>query len=166
MGGKSRPRPMRGLKCDRTARVIMQGHAFMQNVRRGALSTRDRGARPPPRRGGVHRTRRSHLQRDTDRGPVLHGQLRLNATEPSHPTLYLATKALSRPKFSSGTDIGLVALHSKSDATACRNVHACRPRGAPDRLEARNNVSAANALSRCPSLVRGAAGARRIEWYS
>jgi hypothetical protein len=26
---------MRGLKCDRTARVIMRGHAFMQNMRRG-----------------------------------------------------------------------------------------------------------------------------------
>jgi hypothetical protein len=26
---------MRGLKCDRTARVIMSGHAFMQNLRRG-----------------------------------------------------------------------------------------------------------------------------------
>jgi hypothetical protein len=26
---------MRGLKCDRTARVIMHGHVFMQNVRRG-----------------------------------------------------------------------------------------------------------------------------------
>ena len=32
---KARLRPMRGLKCDRTARVIMYGHAFMQNVRRG-----------------------------------------------------------------------------------------------------------------------------------
>jgi transposase, IS6 family len=32
---KSRLRPMRGLKCDRTARVIMSGHAFMQNLRRG-----------------------------------------------------------------------------------------------------------------------------------
>jgi IS6 family transposase len=32
---KSWLRPMRGLKCDRTARVIMHGHAFMQNVRRG-----------------------------------------------------------------------------------------------------------------------------------
>jgi IS6 family transposase len=32
---KSRLRPMRGLKCDRTARVIMHGHAFMQNLRRG-----------------------------------------------------------------------------------------------------------------------------------
>jgi transposase-like protein len=32
---KSRLRPMRGLKCDRTAKVVMHGHAFMQNVRRG-----------------------------------------------------------------------------------------------------------------------------------
>ena len=32
---KSRLRPMRGLKRDHTARVIMHGHAFMQNVRRG-----------------------------------------------------------------------------------------------------------------------------------
>jgi IS6 family transposase len=32
---KSRLRPMRGLKTDRTARVVIAGHAFMQNVRRG-----------------------------------------------------------------------------------------------------------------------------------
>jgi len=32
---KARLRPMRGLKRDRTARVIMRGHAFMQNLRRG-----------------------------------------------------------------------------------------------------------------------------------
>ncbi len=32
---KSRLRPMRGLKRDRNARVIMCGHAFMQNMRRG-----------------------------------------------------------------------------------------------------------------------------------
>jgi len=28
-------RPMRGLKTDQTARVIIAGHAFMQNIRRG-----------------------------------------------------------------------------------------------------------------------------------
>jgi transposase-like protein len=28
-------RPMRGLKRDRTARVIVAGHAFVQNLRRG-----------------------------------------------------------------------------------------------------------------------------------
>ena len=32
---KARLRPMRGLKREHTARVIMRGHAFMQNLRRG-----------------------------------------------------------------------------------------------------------------------------------
>jgi hypothetical protein len=32
---KSRLRPMRGLKQDRSARVIVAGHAFVQNLRRG-----------------------------------------------------------------------------------------------------------------------------------
>jgi transposase-like protein len=32
---KPRLRPMRGLKTDRTARVIVGGHAFLQNRRRG-----------------------------------------------------------------------------------------------------------------------------------
>jgi transposase-like protein len=32
---KSRLRPMRGLKQDRSARVIIAGHAFVQNIRRG-----------------------------------------------------------------------------------------------------------------------------------
>jgi IS6 family transposase len=32
---KARLRPMRGLKRDRTASVIVAGHAFVQNVRRG-----------------------------------------------------------------------------------------------------------------------------------
>jgi transposase, IS6 family len=32
---KARLRPMRGLKHDHTARVIMRGHALMQNLRRG-----------------------------------------------------------------------------------------------------------------------------------
>ena len=32
---KARLRPMRGLKTDRTARVIIRGHAFVQNLRRG-----------------------------------------------------------------------------------------------------------------------------------
>src|SRR6266699_5979028 len=32
---KARLRPMRGLKQDRSARVIIGGHAFVQNVRRG-----------------------------------------------------------------------------------------------------------------------------------
>jgi transposase, IS6 family len=32
---KARLRPMRGLKQDRSARVIIAGHAFIQNIRRG-----------------------------------------------------------------------------------------------------------------------------------
>ena len=32
---KSRLRPMRGLRRDHSARVILRGHAFMQNIRRG-----------------------------------------------------------------------------------------------------------------------------------
>jgi transposase-like protein len=32
---KRRLRPMRGLRTDRTAQVIIAGHAFMQNLRRG-----------------------------------------------------------------------------------------------------------------------------------
>jgi transposase-like protein len=32
---KHRLRPMRGLRTDKTARVIIAGHAFMQNLRRG-----------------------------------------------------------------------------------------------------------------------------------
>ncbi|MCP3911805.1 MAG: DDE-type integrase/transposase/recombinase [Actinomycetia bacterium] len=32
---KSRLRPIRGLKTDRTASVVIRGHAFIQNLRRG-----------------------------------------------------------------------------------------------------------------------------------
>ena len=32
---KARLRPMRGLKTDRSARIIVAGHALMQNIRRG-----------------------------------------------------------------------------------------------------------------------------------
>ena len=32
---KARLRPMRSLKCDRTASVVIGGHAFVQNIRRG-----------------------------------------------------------------------------------------------------------------------------------
>jgi len=44
-GLKARLRPMRGLKRDRTARVIVTGHAFVQNLRRGF---HDLGTEVPP----------------------------------------------------------------------------------------------------------------------
>jgi hypothetical protein len=43
---KSRLRPMRGLKRDHTARVIMRGHALMQNIRRGHYELRACARRP------------------------------------------------------------------------------------------------------------------------
>ena len=42
---KARLRPMRGLKRDRTAAVIVAGHAFIQNLRRGFY---DLGIEVPP----------------------------------------------------------------------------------------------------------------------
>jgi transposase-like protein len=42
---KARLRPMRGLKRDRTARVIVAGHAFIQNLRKGFY---DLGTDVPP----------------------------------------------------------------------------------------------------------------------
>lgn len=49
---KRRLRPMRGLRTDRTAQVVMAGHAFLQNLRRGhyALGV---DARPAPRVGAA-----------------------------------------------------------------------------------------------------------------
>ena len=32
---KARLRPMRGLKTDRTASIVIRGHVFVQNLRRG-----------------------------------------------------------------------------------------------------------------------------------
>jgi transposase-like protein len=46
---KARLRPLRGLQSDRTAVVVMQGHAFVQNLRRGhdelGVNTRHDGFR-------------------------------------------------------------------------------------------------------------------------
>ena len=45
---KARLRPMRGLKQDRSARVVIAGHAFMQNLRRGhyELAVQEPTSRP------------------------------------------------------------------------------------------------------------------------
>ncbi len=59
---KARLRLMRGLKTDRTARVIIRGHAFMQNLRRGHYELGvDALESSSPNCGGIRRTRRSHL---------------------------------------------------------------------------------------------------------
>jgi hypothetical protein len=58
---KARLRPMRGLKTDRSARVVIAGYAFVQNVRRGHYELAV--DKPPNRRGGdcVRRARHSDL---------------------------------------------------------------------------------------------------------
>jgi transposase-like protein len=45
---KARLRPMRGLKRDRTARVIVAGHSFIQNLRRGFYDLGPTCFLPPP----------------------------------------------------------------------------------------------------------------------
>jgi transposase-like protein len=50
---KARLRPMRGLKQDRSLRVVIAGHALVQNVRRGHYELARRGARST----GVWRSR-------------------------------------------------------------------------------------------------------------
>jgi transposase, IS6 family len=64
---KARLRPMRGLKRDRTARVIIRGHALMQNIRRGHYE--------PGATAATYREDTPHStdQRDNDpRNPAAH----------------------------------------------------------------------------------------------
>ena len=61
---KARLRPMRGVKRDHSARVIVRGHALMQNIRR------------------VHRTRPDDLNPKRDGNSVPRGTVQINATEP------------------------------------------------------------------------------------
>jgi transposase-like protein len=57
---KRRLRPMRGLQTDRTAQVVIAGHAFLQNLR-PPLRTRSRHPPCSAGRRRVHRTRPSDL---------------------------------------------------------------------------------------------------------
>jgi hypothetical protein len=74
-------RPMRGLKQDRSARIVIAGHAFVQNVRRGTTSWRLR-----TRRTGEWPWRSMSWPRRSDAGPRLQLQHALgwrNATAPA-----------------------------------------------------------------------------------
>jgi transposase-like protein len=62
---KHRLRPMRGLRTDRTASVIIAGHAFMQNLRRGHYEL---GLDVPPPCGSPRRLPNS--PRRSDRSPA------------------------------------------------------------------------------------------------
>ena len=68
---KARLRPMRGLKRDHAARVIMRGHALMQNIRRSHYELGHETRVLPARRSSLHRTRPHDLNSNPGGGPVL-----------------------------------------------------------------------------------------------
>ena len=78
---KHRLRPMRGLRTDRTAQVIIAGLAFMQNLRRGHYELATETPRGAASRRRVHRTRPSDLTRGLTRHQPANRSD--NATEPS-----------------------------------------------------------------------------------
>jgi hypothetical protein len=78
---KHRLRPMRGLRTDTTAQVVIAGHAFIQNLRRWPLRTRRRSSARSAGRRGVYRTRRSDLT--TDPALVQHGHRSGDAMAPT-----------------------------------------------------------------------------------
>ena len=66
---------MRGLKRDHSARVVMRGHALMQNIRRGHYELGiDAGAHP---------TRPHHLNAKRERQVRPHALIRIKSTVPA-----------------------------------------------------------------------------------
>jgi transposase-like protein len=68
---KARLGPMRGLKQDRSARVVIAGHGFVQKPATRALRTRGRGAGEPADGGRVRRARLGDLILDWGHGVSL-----------------------------------------------------------------------------------------------
>ena len=60
---ESRLRPMRGLKTDRTASVVIRGHAFVQNLRRGHYELGTETPQHHASRCSIRRTHRDNLTR-------------------------------------------------------------------------------------------------------
>jgi hypothetical protein len=73
---KARPRPMRGLKRHRSARILAAGHAFVQNLRRGHYDIATRPPRPPP---APHRLRRPGHHHLTGRASGIIQRIRSSA---------------------------------------------------------------------------------------
>jgi transposase-like protein len=78
---KVRLRPMRGLKQDRSARVIIMGHACIQNVRRGHYELAVDA--PVQQRVAVALTSWPRRSDPNPRSPLQHTLARRNATAPS-----------------------------------------------------------------------------------
>jgi DDE domain len=92
---KARLRPMRGLKRDHSARVIMRGHALMQNVRRGhyELGFDTRTHRRIETRS-LNSPARS--ERETGGDSVPRGTVPLNATVPTEQPPAKRNPAIAR----------------------------------------------------------------------
>jgi DDE domain len=78
---KARLRPMRGLKRDRTARVIVRGHAFMQNLRRGRYELGVE-ARAHQRVAVAFTELARTISPEIEQGPLPREPVHLSATEP------------------------------------------------------------------------------------
>jgi transposase-like protein len=68
---KRRLRPMRGLAADRTAQVIIAGHAFVQNLRRGHYELAVDGVAGAAGQRGFHRARQGDLTTHRAGSPCL-----------------------------------------------------------------------------------------------
>src|SRR5437868_4836620 len=68
---KHRLRPMRGLVSDRSAKLLIAGHAFVQSA--AALRARPRRPARTAGRRGVHRARATDLTGRLIEGPRVHG---------------------------------------------------------------------------------------------
>ena len=88
---KQRLRPMRGLRTDRTAQVIIAGHAFVQNIRRGHYELSVIAGPQAAGRRGVHRNRSGYLTKDWARAQ--RDPRPENATAPPGP-LWIAVTAV------------------------------------------------------------------------
>ena len=106
---KARLRPMRGLKRDRSLRIVATGHAFVQNLRRGHYELATEAADPRSRGGRVHRTRPRHLI-DPARQPLPPAPPPHNATAP----LEVAAAASRPAAISDGSRDGRFAERSSA----------------------------------------------------
>jgi hypothetical protein len=96
---KARLRPMGGLKQDRSARVVIAGHGFVQNLRRGHHPARGRGADGPALGGRVRRACLGDLTPDRVATSPCRELIRCNSADggstPPAPTTPNLTRALA-----------------------------------------------------------------------
>lgn len=80
---KARLRPMRGLRTDRTATVVIRGHAFIQNLRRGHYEPASRPATTVYASRQPSMTSQPRYERSSSTSPVGRALRSINATVPT-----------------------------------------------------------------------------------